>query len=82
MPDQADPSNGRNSSQWSRLEKTSCGVAVSRLASSRARPCRLLAALRRTEAASRIVLRLRASILAISGQLSEYAPYFDDRTAQ
>ena len=43
---------------------------------------RLLAALPRTEAASRIVLRLRASILAISGQLSEYAPYFDDRTAQ
>jgi hypothetical protein len=42
---------------------------------------RLLAALPRTEAASRIVLRLRASILAISGQLSEYAPYFDDRTA-
>jgi len=43
---------------------------------------RLLAALPRTEAASRIVLRLRASILAISGQLSEYAPYFDHRTAQ
>jgi uncharacterized membrane protein YccC len=43
---------------------------------------RLLAAPPRTEAASRIVLRLRASILAISGQLSEYAPYFDDRTAQ
>jgi uncharacterized membrane protein YccC len=42
---------------------------------------RLLAALPRAEAASRIVLRLRASILAISGQLSEYAPYFDDRTA-
>ena len=42
---------------------------------------RLLAALPRTEAASRIVLRLRASILAISGQLSEYGPYFDDRTA-
>jgi uncharacterized membrane protein YccC len=42
---------------------------------------RLLAALPRSEAASRIVLRLRASILAISGQLSEYAPYFDDRTA-
>jgi hypothetical protein len=43
---------------------------------------RQLAALPRTEAASRVVLRLRASILAISGQLTEYAPYFDDRTAQ
>ena len=40
---------------------------------------RLLAALPRTEAASRIVLRLRASILAISGQLAEFGPYFDDR---
>jgi uncharacterized membrane protein YccC len=43
---------------------------------------RLLAALPRTEAASRIVLRLRASTLAISGQLSEYASYFDDRAVQ
>ena len=42
---------------------------------------RLLAGLPRTEAASRIVLRLRASILAISGQLAEFASYFDDRTA-
>jgi hypothetical protein len=42
---------------------------------------RLLAALPRAQAASRVVLRLRASILAISGQLSEYALYFDDRTA-
>ena len=33
----------------------------------------------RPQAAS--CLSLRASILAISGQLSEYAPYFDDRTA-
>jgi uncharacterized membrane protein YccC len=38
---------------------------------------RLLAALPRAEAASRIRLRLQASILAISGQLTEYAAYFD-----
>jgi hypothetical protein len=38
---------------------------------------RLLAALPRAEAASRIRLRLQASILAISGQLNEYAAYFD-----
>ena len=43
---------------------------------------RLLAALPRAEAASRILLRLRASILAISGQLTEYAAYFDDRQVQ
>ena len=43
---------------------------------------RLLAALPRAEAASRILLRLRASILAISGQLTEYAAYFDDRPVQ
>jgi len=42
---------------------------------------RQLAALPRTEASSRIVLRLRASILAISGQLAEFASYFDERTA-
>jgi len=40
---------------------------------------RLVAALPSAESASRILLRLRASILAISGQLAEYAPYFDDR---
>jgi uncharacterized membrane protein YccC len=40
---------------------------------------RLLAALPRAEAANRILLRLRASILAISGQLAEFTPYFDDR---
>jgi hypothetical protein len=40
---------------------------------------RLLAALPRAEAASRMPLRLRASILAISGQLAEFGPYFDDR---
>jgi uncharacterized membrane protein YccC len=43
---------------------------------------RLLAALPRAEPASRIVLRLRASILAICGQLAEFGPYFDDRAAQ
>ena len=43
---------------------------------------RLLAALPRAEAASRILLRLRASIRAISGQLTEYAAYFDDRPVQ
>jgi len=40
---------------------------------------RLLAALPRAGPASRILLRLRAGVLAISGQLGEYAPYFDDR---
>jgi uncharacterized membrane protein YccC len=40
---------------------------------------RRLAALPSAEAASRILLRLRAGILTISGQLAEYAPYFDDR---
>jgi uncharacterized membrane protein YccC len=40
---------------------------------------RRLAALPRAEAASRILLRLRASILAISAQLAEYPSYFDDR---
>jgi uncharacterized membrane protein YccC len=40
---------------------------------------RLIAALPSAEAASRIRLRLRAGILAISAQLSEYAPYFDER---
>ncbi len=43
---------------------------------------RQLAALPSAESASRILLRLRAGILAISGQLSEYAPYFDDRPAR
>ena len=43
---------------------------------------RLLAALPHAEPASRILLRLRASILAISGQLAEYAAYFDDRPVQ
>ena len=40
---------------------------------------RLLAGLPSADSASRLVLRLRASILAISGQLAEFAPYFDDR---
>jgi uncharacterized membrane protein YccC len=40
---------------------------------------RLLAALPHAEAASRILLRLRASMLAISGQLAEFGLYFDDR---
>ncbi len=40
---------------------------------------RLIAALPGAEAGSRILLRLRAGILAISGQLAEFAPYFDDR---
>jgi len=40
---------------------------------------RLLAALPRAGPASLILLRLRAGVLAISGQLGEYAPYFDDR---
>jgi hypothetical protein len=40
---------------------------------------RLLAALPRAEAASRILLRVQASILAICGQLAEFGPYFDDR---
>jgi uncharacterized membrane protein YccC len=43
---------------------------------------RLLAARPHSEAASRILLRLRASILAICGQLAEFAPYFDDRPVQ
>ena len=40
---------------------------------------RLLAALPRARPASPILLRLRAGVLAISGQLAEYAAYFDDR---
>ncbi len=40
---------------------------------------RLLAALPHAEPASFILLRLRAGVLAISGQLAEYAAYFDDR---
>ena len=40
---------------------------------------RLLAALPRARSGSRLVLRLRASILAISGQLAEFAPYYDHR---
>ncbi len=40
---------------------------------------RLLAGLPIAESTSRIVLRLRASVLAICGQLAEFAPYFDDR---
>ena len=43
---------------------------------------RLLAARPSAESASRILLRLRASILAISGQLAEFAPYFDDRAVR
>jgi uncharacterized membrane protein YccC len=43
---------------------------------------RLLAALPGAQAASRILLRLRASILAISGQLVEFGPYFDARPVQ
>jgi uncharacterized membrane protein YccC len=43
---------------------------------------RLLAALPRAEAASRVLLRLRGSMLAISGQLAEFAAYFDDRPVQ
>ena len=38
---------------------------------------RLLAALPRAKSGGRIVLSLRASILVISGQLSQYALYFD-----
>ena len=43
---------------------------------------RLVAALPSAESASRILLRLRGSILAISAQLAEYAPYFDDRAVR
>jgi len=43
---------------------------------------RLLAALPRAGAANRTPLRLRASILAISGQLAEFGPYFDGRSVQ
>jgi uncharacterized membrane protein YccC len=43
---------------------------------------RLLAALPRAEASSRILLRVRASILAICGQLAEFGPYFDDRAVR
>jgi uncharacterized membrane protein YccC len=43
---------------------------------------RLVTALPSAESASRIVLRVRASILAISGQLAEFAPYFDDRVVR
>jgi uncharacterized membrane protein YccC len=43
---------------------------------------RLLAAPPRAEAGRRILLRLRASILAIYGQLAEFAPYFDDQPVQ
>jgi len=39
----------------------------------------LVAALSKAESAGRGLLRLRAGILAISGQLAEFAPYFDDR---
>ena len=42
----------------------------------------LVAALPKAESASHILLRLRAGILAISGQLAEFAPYFDDRPVQ
>jgi len=40
---------------------------------------RLVAGLPTAESASRILLRLRAGILAIVGQLAQFAPYFDDR---
>ena len=40
---------------------------------------RELAALPRAKSGGRILLSLRASILVISGQLSEYARYFDDQ---
>ncbi len=40
---------------------------------------RLLAALPRAGRASRVSLSLRASILVICGQLSEFGPYFDER---
>ena len=40
---------------------------------------RLIAALPGAGSVSRILLRLRAGILVISGQLAEFAPYFDDR---
>jgi uncharacterized membrane protein YccC len=43
---------------------------------------RLLAALPRSAPGSRILLRLRACILAISGQLFDFAAYFDDRLAR
>jgi hypothetical protein len=43
---------------------------------------RLVATLPRVEATSRTLLRLRASILAICGQLAKFAPYFDDRPIQ
>jgi uncharacterized membrane protein YccC len=43
---------------------------------------RLLAALPHAEPASHILLRLRAGVLAISGQLADYAAYFDDRPVQ
>jgi hypothetical protein len=40
---------------------------------------RQLAALPRAKSATRIVLRLRASLLVICGQLGEYASYYDQR---
>jgi uncharacterized membrane protein YccC len=43
---------------------------------------RLVTALPSAESASRILLRLRASILTISGQLAEFVPYFDDRAVR
>ncbi len=43
---------------------------------------RLLAALPHAEPASHILLRLRAGVLAISGQLADYAAFFDDRPVQ
>jgi len=40
---------------------------------------RQFGALARAKSGSRILLRLRASILVISGQLAQFGPYFDDR---
>jgi hypothetical protein len=42
---------------------------------------RRIAALPPARSGGRVLLSLRASILVISGQLSEFAPYFDQPSA-
>ena len=43
---------------------------------------RQVAALPHANSGGRILLRLRASVLVISGQLAQFAPYFDDQASQ
>ena len=67
---------GRGASSAGRRTKRRGDASASRTSTACSQPCPAP----RPQAAS--CLRLRASILAISGQLAEYAPYFDDRMAQ